>query len=67
LNLCIINLVIIQKANVFTASITTSLQKRGIDLVNVNEQIQLVIIELFKIFVKMYQAFIMIAINKLLD
>jgi len=39
----IINLVITQKAIVFTAGITTSLQKRGIDLVNVNEQIQLVI------------------------
>ena len=39
----IINLVITQKAIIFTVGTTTSLQKRGIDLVNVNEQIQLVI------------------------
>lgn len=38
----IINLVLIQKVIVYTAGITTSLQKR-VDLVSLNDQIQLVI------------------------
>lgn len=39
----IINLVLTQKVIVYTAGITTSLQKRGFDLVSLNDQIQLVI------------------------
>ena len=56
----IINLVITQKVIVYTAGITTSLQKRGIDLVNVDNQVQLVIRTLQDV------VFTMIAMNKLL-
>ena len=38
-----INLVIVQKVLVFTSEITTGLQKRGIDMVDVCTHVQLVI------------------------